>query len=82
MNALSKLIMFFAVLGILGAGLFFFPQSPLHISKLVLITQQQAPAASVDTTVQEEEMGAEEMEESISDDQVVEDVEMEMDVNQ
>ncbi len=37
MGPFSKVVVLFAVLAVLGAGLFFFPQSPYNYKKIILI---------------------------------------------
>lgn len=49
MNSLSKVVVLFAVLGIIGAGLFFFPGSPLNVNRIIFIQ----PAAEGEVANQE-----------------------------
>lgn len=60
MNSLSKVIVLFAVLGIIGAGLFFFPGSPLNYKTLIVVqTQQEAAPAEAEAEAPAEQEGQE-----------------------
>ncbi len=37
MNSLSKVVVLFAILGIIGAGLFFYPGSPFYYANIVVV---------------------------------------------
>ena len=50
MNSLSKVIVLFAILGILGAGLFFYPGSPLHYTRIIVVQQENGEAEAVQTS--------------------------------
>ena len=62
MDSLTKVVVLFAVLGIVGAGVFFFPQSPFYYKTLVVVTEAPADAAAATEPAADEAMEAEETE--------------------
>lgn len=58
MKSLNGVIVFFAVLAVAGAGLFFFPQSPFYYKTLIVITDngdEDASSSKTDIMAEEEE---------------------------
>ena len=53
MDSLTKVVVLFAVLGIVGAGVFFFPQSPFHYTKLNIIVVDNTNATAEDAAAAE-----------------------------
>ncbi len=48
MDSLTKVVVLFAVLAVVGAGVFFFPQSPFYYKTFILVTEAPAEDANAE----------------------------------
>lgn len=65
MKTLNSVVILFAILGVIGVGLFFYPGSPFYY-KTIIITQEAAPVETTENTLEEASENTEETS-SISD---------------
>ena len=75
MNSLSKVIVLFAILGIVGAGLFFYPGSPFYYkNNLVIVQTEDEDTDAIESgDIQLEEESISSQEETPSESDIIED---------